>query len=125
MGGMDVFHKHLVDDFFDERKSPDNWRKLKVGAIAMCSLGTIGLVTAEPHGTTFPDGATGVAWTGVHLAFCEDGLAQKIQMKPGDQWSSRKPVVLFESLEDLLIELGRLSCIAKSSAERRKLEGSY
>lgn len=55
------------------------------GAIARCSRGQLGLITVdEPTEVTYPDGNTGIAWVGIHLAWGEG-------VKPGDPWSSRNP----------------------------------
>lgn len=54
------------------------------GAIAICSRGIRGLILSEkPKLVTYPDGSSGVSWTGV----CLDGP------HAGKPWSSRKPTV--------------------------------
>lgn len=58
------------------------------GAIAICSLGSIGLITSdEPQEVTYADGNKAVAWTGIHLT---DKIAPI-----GSPWSSREPRVWF------------------------------
>jgi len=67
------------------------------GAIAICSLGAIGLVTSDkPETVTYNDGNTGEAWLGVHLT---DKVASV-----GSPWSSRTPKVIgyAEQLNSLL-----------------------
>ena len=57
---------------------------LNKGTLAICSLGTLGLITSdEPQTVTYIDGNKGVAWTGIHLT---DKIAPI-----GSQWSSRNP----------------------------------
>lgn len=60
------------------------------GDIAICSAGRVGLITSEePVEITYPDGNTGVAWTGIHLA-----------PYYGAMWSSREPEVIARRRED-------------------------
>lgn len=57
------------------------------GAIAVCSKGSIGIITSdEPVEVTYPDGSKSMAWVGLHLT---DKIA-----KIGEPWSSRTPTVL-------------------------------
>lgn len=57
------------------------------GALAFCSLGTLGLITSpEPHEVTYPNGTKGTSWTGIHLT-------DKI-CAIGEPWSSRSPIVV-------------------------------
>lgn len=56
-------------------------------ALALCSLKTLGLILSPtPVPVIYPNGATGVAWTGIHLS-------NKVA-PVGSPWSSRNPVVL-------------------------------
>ena len=73
--------------------------KPKRGAIATCSAGSLGLITAdEPKEITYSDGSSAEAWVGIHLT-------DKIR-SIGDGWSSRDPEVLgyIENLQDVLKE---------------------
>jgi len=57
------------------------------GSLAICSLGCLGLITAdEPQEITYPDGNKGVAYVGIHLS---DKVAPV-----GSPWSSRNPRVI-------------------------------
>ena len=61
--------------------------QLRRGSIAICSLGSIGLITSEgPFWIEYSDGRSGMAWGGIHLT---DKIA-----KVGDLWSSRNPKVI-------------------------------
>ncbi len=69
----------------------------KRGAIAVCGIGTLGLITSRyKEFVTYPDGNTGKAWTGIHLT---DKVCP--QFSP---WSSTRPIVLgylqMDELED-------------------------
>ena len=56
----------------------------KSGVIAICSRGSLGLITKdEPQPVTYPDGTKGEAWVGIHLT-------SKIS-PAGSGWSSRTP----------------------------------
>lgn len=62
------------------------------GTLAVCSRGILGLITSDgPIEVTYPDGTTGVAWTGIRLSGPD----------VGGQWSSRRPRVV-EFVESLL-----------------------
>ena len=62
-------------------------KKPREGAIAICSLGALGLIiSSEPQKVTYPDGTEGMAWTGIHLT--------NTMAKIGSPWSSRKPKIL-------------------------------
>lgn len=62
----------------------------KRGDIAVCSAGFAGVVlSTHPMDVKYPDGSTGVAWTGVHLENRSDR-----NVKAGDPWSSRNPEVI-------------------------------
>jgi hypothetical protein len=57
------------------------------GAIAVCSAGSLGLITVdEPQQVTYSDGTSADAWVGIHLT---DELRTI-----GDGWSSRDPKVI-------------------------------
>jgi len=57
------------------------------GAIARCSLGTLGLITSDgPVPVTYKDGNSGIAWVGIHLT---DAIAPL-----GSSWSSRNPRIV-------------------------------
>lgn len=77
--------------------------KAKPGAIAVCGIGTVGVITSEgPVPVKYLDGNEGIAWTGIHLGYGEDGLTRKVSVKPGDLWSSQRPRIIAESIHDLL-----------------------
>jgi hypothetical protein len=60
---------------------------LKRGAIALCSKGALGMITADaPELITYPDKSQDWSWTGVHLT---DKIAPI-----GSPWSARKPKVV-------------------------------
>lgn len=66
----------------------------KKGAIAICGIGCLGLITSEaPEAVKYKDGNIGVAWTGIHLT-------DKV-VPAGSPWSSRNPKIVVESVEDL------------------------
>lgn len=59
----------------------------KKGAIAICSLGTLGIITQDGlQEVKYPDGNKGEAYVGVHLT-------EKITYA-GNKWSSRNPQVI-------------------------------
>ncbi len=61
--------------------------KPRKGALAFCSLNSLGLITSEkPRTITYSDGNTGIAWIGIHLT---DKIAPV-----GSLWSSRNPRVV-------------------------------
>ena len=71
--------------------------KPRRGAIARCSLGTLGLITSDgPVPVKYSDGSTGMAWVGSHLT---DDL-----QSTGKTWSSRHPRVIryIEDVPELL-----------------------
>jgi hypothetical protein len=69
----------------------------KKGDIALCSLGTLGMITAdEKEEVSYPDGGSAMAWTGVHLERHEE-----YDIAPGDPWSSRDPKVVGSMLEEM------------------------
>lgn len=60
-------------------------RRPKVGDIALCGAGYVGVIThEEPQEVTYPDGNKATAWIGVHLG----------PSKVGRPWSSRNPAIL-------------------------------
>ena len=59
-----------------------------VGAIAFCSIGRLGLITADTkRKVTYPDKTEGWAWVGIHLT---NGPNHHI----GDPWSARNPRIV-------------------------------
>lgn len=61
--------------------------EIKNGTLAICSLGTLGLITCDaPQEITYQNGNKGTAWTGIHLT-------NKIA-PIGSPWSSRNPKVV-------------------------------
>ena len=57
------------------------------GALAICSLGTLGLITSDDLvKVVYDDGNEGKAWTGIHLT---DKIAPI-----GNPWSSRNPRIV-------------------------------
>lgn len=68
----------------------------KRGAIAVCSRGYIGIITAdEPTEITYPDGNKGSAWLGIQLTDKPPIDADwKGQKGIGTPWSSRTPRVI-------------------------------
>lgn len=61
--------------------------KPKRGAIAICSLGTLGLITKDGlQEVKYSDGKKGEAYVGIHLT-------EKV-CRAGEQWSSRNPHVI-------------------------------
>ena len=61
--------------------------KAKKGAIAVCSLGTLGVITKDGlQEVEYPDGNKGEVYVGVHLT-------DKLTL-PGERWSSRNPKVI-------------------------------
>lgn len=66
--------------------------KPKKGAVALCSLGSLGLITEnEPQEVVYPDG---MAWVGVHLT---DKIAPI-----GSKWSSRNPIIINDNIQELI-----------------------
>jgi hypothetical protein len=66
------------------------------GMLAVCSLGSLGLITDSlKKEITYPDGTKGEAWVGVHVT---DKVAEI-----GSPWSSRNPTVVcrFDDLYDI------------------------
>ena len=62
-------------------------KRPRAGAIARCSMGALGLITAnDPKKVTYSDGKEGLAWVGIHLT--------NTMATIGSPWSSRKPQVL-------------------------------
>lgn len=60
-------------------------RQPRAGDIALCGIGMVGVILHdERRGVTYPNGATAVAWVGVHLS----------PGKQGQPWSSRNPCVI-------------------------------
>lgn len=99
-------------------KPPGLYSRLKImrrlepkkGAIAICGIGTVGVITSDgPVPVKYLDGNEGIAWTGIHLGFGVDGLDREVQIAPGDMWSSRHPRVIAESIEDLLVQASILN----------------
>ena len=73
-------------------------------AIAVCGAGSLGLITTdEKERVMYDDGTGAMAWTGIHLT---DKLEHA---EPGDDWSSRNPVVV--------ANLGSLISIPPATAE--------
>lgn len=71
-------------------------KQIKKGDIALCGIGTIGLITDdEPKEITFNDGNTVKTYVGIHLT-------NKV-CKIGDRWTSRNPVVI-GNIYDLVLE---------------------
>ena len=59
----------------------------KRGALAFCSLGSMGIITSnKPEEVVYLDGTKGIAWVGMHLT---DKIAPI-----GSSWSARNPVVI-------------------------------
>lgn len=59
----------------------------KAGAFALCSKGSLGLITSkQPEKVSYADKTVGFAWTGIHLT---DRIAPL-----GSPWSSRSPIIL-------------------------------
>lgn len=72
----------------------------KRGAVARCSMGKLGLITAnEPVPVKYKEGESGVAWIGIHLGeeeFDTDSSVEKlITARSREPWSSRNPEVLY------------------------------
>ena len=62
-------------------------QKIRKGDIAICGLGTTGLITnPEPQSVTYEDGSTGVAYVGIHLT--------NMLVPIGSPWSSRRPIII-------------------------------
>lgn len=83
--------------------------KPKRGAIALCSLGRLGLITCdEPQEVTYNDGNIGISWVGIQLT---DGEVQgvggdkgkTIKQVIGQTWMSRNPKVI-GYIQDIKIE---------------------
>ena len=77
--------------------------KPRRGALAICGIGTLGLImTKDPVLVEYPDGNSGMAWSGIHLTskVCEIGTP----------WSSRNPVVV-GYVEDIPTLLDALDCV--------------
>ncbi len=71
--------------------------KPQAGAIALCGLGTYGLITVdEPQEVVYADGNKSAAYIGVHLT---DKIAPI-----GSRWSSRHPVIIAETIGGLIEE---------------------
>jgi hypothetical protein len=68
------------------------------GALALCRIGLLGVITSDaPVEVTYADGKKGLAWTGeqiAHRTFISPYTSQTITVKPGDPWSSRRPIVI-------------------------------
>ena len=62
------------------------------GALAVCSLGHVGLITSEkPEPVYYEDGNMGLAWKGIKLWPFEQA---------GRVWTSRKPALLPVSISE-------------------------
>lgn len=84
------------------------------GAIAVCGIGALGLITADAAvEITYPDKTTGLAWTGIHLTNRRAPL--------GSAWSSRNPIVL-GYIED--ITLGPVAASWQESSLQVLLKGN-
>lgn len=77
-----------------------NGKEIRKGAIALCSLNKIGLITSEiPLEVTYNDGNKGIAWVGIQLT---DGIVEgikgdkgkKFEHTIGSSWMSKNPIVL-------------------------------
>ena len=65
------------------------------GALAFCSIGRLGLILCdEPQEISYPDGNTGIAWTGIQLTPGMGGKDNDVLQRVGDPWSSRHPRVV-------------------------------
>ena len=70
------------------------------GAIAICSLGTLGIITHdEPQDVEYPDGNKGKAYVGYHLT-------EKVT-QAGEKWSSRDPQVIGYTVLELTDFFGK------------------
>lgn len=66
---------------------PDEWPFPLKGRLAVCSKGSLGLITNnEPQAVRYPDGCEDIAYVGVHLT---DKIAPM-----GSPWSSRMPRIV-------------------------------
>ncbi len=67
----------------------------KRGALAVCGIGTLGLITRDGmHPVEYSDGSQGVAYTGIHLT---DKVCPQFSL-----WSSKHPIVLgYLQIDDL------------------------
>jgi lipoprotein-anchoring transpeptidase ErfK/SrfK len=70
----------------------------KIGALAICSRGMLGLITDGPKEVNYGDGNKGFAWTGIQL---QEHVYENLTVKVGDPWSSRTPKVICY-VEDLI-----------------------
>lgn len=83
------------------------------GAIAVCSIGALGLITSDAAvEITYPDNTKAAAWTGIHLTNRRAPL--------GSPWASREPIVL-GYIED--ITLGATAASWQESALQVLLKG--
>jgi hypothetical protein len=84
-------YQDLLRTISEEGHEPDD--EPEAGAIALCGLGTLGLITSgEKQAVTYPNGNEADAWVGVHLERHDE-----YDIEPGDEWSSRNPDVVVTS----------------------------
>ena len=95
---IDQAHDQIIE-LWKEDKKPTS-KEIKKGAIAICSLGRVGLITSEkPIKVTYNDGNKGVSWVGIQLTDGEvrgvgGDKGKVIKQKVGDPWMSRNPKVI-------------------------------
>ena len=81
--------------------------KPRRGALALCSMGKLGLITSDaPEPVTYPDGNTGEAWLGIQLSDSDDATREEYRRRFGSSdpehpanfiggpWVSRNPLVV-------------------------------
>lgn len=74
----------------DARSSSTVAESCAQGDLAICGIGTLGLITSDnKEMVEYEDGNTSMAYTGIHLEEHEE-----YGIEPGDQWSSRDPQVI-------------------------------
>lgn len=84
--------------------------KPRKGAVALCSLNRVGLITSDsPVEVTYNDGNKGISWIGIQLTDGEvmgvgGDKGKIIEQKIGDPWMSKNPNVI-GYIEDILSSL--------------------
>lgn len=86
---------NMAEVFWNLKDYPEELRNAtygppQKGAIAICSKGFKGLITARsPMKVDYSDGKSEFAWTGIYLESNEQA-----DVLVGDPWSSRNPIVI-------------------------------
>lgn len=90
-------------------KEKPNKLEPKKGAIALCSLGSLGIILSEkPVPVEYEDGTKSEAWTGIYLLDHNvkwqfgPKKGQEELIKAGSPWSSKRPRVICYA-EDILL----------------------